>query len=90
MRPTGNARAESYLYSPIIRMRNTFFEPGTFSEEELLENIDFGYFCADFRGGQAQLNASFQVGIQEAYEIVNGEIGRPVTDLSISGIATDS
>jgi TldD protein len=88
--PTGNARAESYLHPPIIRMRNTFFERGDHSEEEIFKGIDFGYYCADFRGGQAQMNASFQVGIQEAYEIVDGQIGRPVTDLSISGIATDS
>ncbi|GAF81540.1 unnamed protein product, partial [marine sediment metagenome] len=90
LRATGNSRAESYLYPPIIRMRNTFFEPGSYSEEEVFEGIDFGYLFADLRGGQAQLNASFQVGIQEAYEIVDGELGRPVTDLSISGIATDS
>jgi TldD protein len=90
LRPTGNARAESYLFAPIIRMRNTYFERGDAGDSEMLEGIDFGYFCADFRGGQAQTNASFQVGIQEAYEIVKGKIGRPVTDLSISGIATDS
>ncbi len=89
-RPTGNARAESFLFPPIIRMRNTFFDRGSHSFEELFEGIKFGYFCADFRGGQAQMNASFQVGIQEAYEIVDGELGKPVTDLSISGIATDS
>lgn len=89
-RTTGNARAESYLFPPIIRMRVTQFELGDYTREELFKGIDFGYYCVDFRGGQAQTNASFQVGIQEAYEIVNGEIGRPVTDLSISGIATDS
>ena len=89
-RPTGNARAESYLCQPIIRMRVTQFELGDYSREELFEGIDFGYYCVDFRGGSAQTNATFQVGIQEAYEIVNGEIGRPVKDLSISGIATDS
>ncbi|RDE14248.1 MAG: TldD/PmbA family protein [Candidatus Thorarchaeota archaeon] len=90
LRPTGNARAESYLFPPIIRMRNTYFERGDATEDEMLEGIDFGYYCADFRAGQAQTNASFQVGIQEAYEVVNGKIGRPITDLSISGIATDS
>ena len=90
LRLTGNARAESYLYPPIIRMRNTYFETGDHSFEELFEGIDFGYYLADFRGGQAQMNASFQVGIQEAYEIVDGEVGGPVRDLSISGIATDS
>lgn len=90
LRPTGNARAESYLYPPIIRMRNTFFEKGDHSFEELFEDIEFGYYCVAFRGGQAQMNASFQVGVQEAFEIVDGAIGRPVKDLSISGIATDS
>ncbi len=89
-RCTGNARAESYLYPPIVRMRNTYFEKGNYAPDEIFEGIDFGYYCADFRGGQAQMNASFQVGIQEAYEIVDGELGRPVKDLSISGIATDS
>jgi TldD protein len=89
-RTTGNARADSYLYPPIIRMRSTIFERGNHAEDEMLEGIKFGYYCEDFRGGSAQLNASFQVGVQRAYEIVNGEIGKSVTDLSISGIATDS
>ncbi len=89
-RLTGNARAESYLFPPSIRMRSTFIEPGDFQNEELFEGIDFGYFCVDYRGGSAQLNASFQVGIQEAFEIVKGEIGQPVADLSISGIGTDA
>ncbi|MGY5863030.1 MAG: TldD/PmbA family protein [Candidatus Thorarchaeota archaeon] len=89
-RITGNARAESYLYPPIIRMRSTIFERGDYAEDEMFKGIKFGYFCEDYRGGSAQMNASFQVGIQRAFEIVNGEIGKPVTDLSISGIATDS
>jgi TldD protein len=89
-RLTGNARAESFLHPPIIRMRNTFFEEGDLSLDEMFEGIKFGYYCADFRGGQAQSNASFQVGIQEAYEITNGKLGTPVTDLSISGVATDA
>jgi TldD protein len=90
LQASGNARAENYLHPPIIRMRSTFFETGDWSNDELFDGIEFGYYCLDMRGGQAQLNASFQVGIQEAYQIVEGEIGLPVTDLSISGIATDS
>jgi len=31
------------------------------------------------------LDGTFQVGIQEGYEIVNGEIGDPVRNASISG-----
>jgi TldD protein len=87
---TGNARAEDYRFSPMIRMRNTFFERGDMADDELFEDIGFGYYCLSFAGGQAALNASFQVGVQEAFEIVEGEIGKPITNLSISGIATEA
>jgi len=82
---TGNARAEDFRFEPIIRMRNTFIEPKDHSFEELLEDIKFGYYLKNFRGGQANLDGTFQVGIQEAYEIVNGEIGAPIRNASISG-----
>ncbi len=88
--PSGNSRAEDYRYIPLIRMRNTFFERGDIPDDELFEGIDFGYYCLSVAGGQAQMNASFQVGIQEAYEIVNGELGNSVTNMSISGIATEA
>jgi TldD protein len=83
--PTGNVRAEDFRYEPIIRMRNTYLAPRDYSFEELLEGVKFGYYLKSFRGGQANLNGTFQVGIQEAYEIVNGEIGAPVRNASISG-----
>jgi TldD protein len=84
-KPTGNARAEDFRVEPIIRMRNTFMEPKDYSFEELFEGIKFGYYFKSFRGGQANLDGTFQVGIQEAYEIVNGKLGEPVRNASISG-----
>jgi TldD protein len=83
--PTGNARAEDFRVGPIIRMRNTYMAPRDRSFEELFEGVKEGYFFKSFRGGQANLDGTFQVGIQEAYEIVNGELGEPVRDASISG-----
>ena len=85
VKPTGNARAEDFHVEPIIRMRNTFIEPRDHSLEELFEGIKFGYYLKSFRGGQANLDGTFQVGVQEAYEIVNGEVGKPVRNASISG-----
>lgn len=82
---TGNARAEDFRVPPIIRMRNTYMVPRDHSFEELLEGVKQGYFLKSFRGGQANFDGTFQVGIQEAYEIVNGELGEPVRDASISG-----
>jgi len=83
--PTGNARAEDFRVEPIIRMRNTFMEPKDYSFEELVEDVKFGYYFKSFRGGQANLDGTFQVGIQEGYEIVKGELGEPVRNASISG-----
>ncbi len=83
--PTGNARAEDFRVEPIIRMRNTYMAPRDQSFEELVENVPFGYYLKSFRGGQANVDGTFQVGIQEGYEITNGEIGEPVRDASISG-----
>ncbi|HUK84546.1 MAG TPA: TldD/PmbA family protein [Candidatus Acidoferrum sp.] len=83
--PTGNARAEDFRVEPIIRMRCTYMAPRDQSIEELIENVKQGYYFKSFRGGQANLDGTFQVGIQEGYEIINGEIGVPVRDASISG-----
>jgi TldD protein len=85
MEPTGNARAEDFRFEPIVRMRNTYLAPGDISFEELIEDVDFGYYLKSFRGGQANLDGTFQVGIQEAYEIVKGRLGASVRSASISG-----
>jgi len=66
-------------------MRNTYLAPGDYSFEELLEGVKFGYYLKSFRGGQANIDGTFQVGVEEAYEIVDGELGSPVRNASISG-----
>jgi TldD protein len=83
--PTGNARAEDFRVEPIIRMRCTYMAPRDRTFEELIENVKSGYYFKSFRGGQANLDGTFQVGIQEGYEITNGELGAPVRNASISG-----
>jgi len=85
MDPTGNSRGESFRVEPIIRMRNTYLDPKDHSFEELIEDVRSGYYMKSFRGGQANIDGTFQVGVQEAYEITNGEIGDPVRNVSISG-----
>jgi TldD protein len=87
--PTGNERAFEYDNEPIIRMRNTYLEPGDFGNEEILEGIKFGYLCVGPGGGQADLNAEFMFNMFEAYEIRNGEMGELVRNMSLTGNAFD-
>lgn len=86
-KPTGNARAESFRVAPIIRMRNTYFAKGDMGLDELLEGKKTGYYCGDVRGGESEANSSFQIGIQDCFEIRNGELGNPVRDAAMSGVA---
>jgi TldD protein len=85
--PTGNERAFEYDDEPIIRMRNTYLEPGDFSDEEILEGIKFGYLCVDPGGGQADSSAEFMFNMFEAYEIKDGEIGEPIRNMTLTGNA---
>ncbi len=83
--PTGNARAEDFRVEPIIRMRCTYMAPRDQTIEELVKEVKAGYYFKSFRGGQANLDGTFQVGIQEGYEIINGEVGELIRNASISG-----
>lgn len=83
--PTGNARAQDFRVPPIIRMRNTCFQEGSYSFTELLDGVKSGYYLEDFRGGQANLDGTFTVGVQSAFRINKGELSQPVRNLGISG-----
>ena len=85
--PAGNARAWQYDDEPLIRMRNTYLEPGDASLDEMIESVDDGFFLAGAGSGQADANAEFMFGVQEAYEIKGGKRGRLLRGASISGDA---
>ena len=85
--PTGSERAFEYDNEPLIRMRNTYLEPGTFNKDELFEGIKHGYYLVSPGGGQADSTAEFMFSIMEAYEISKGEMGGLVRNVTVSGNA---
>jgi TldD protein len=88
-RPTGNARAISYHFPPIVRMRNTYIDRGSASFEQMLRGIDDGiYACAAF-GGQTELE-QFTFSAAYAYEIVDGKIGEMLRDVVLTGNIFDT
>lgn len=82
--PTGNARAISYRYEPIVRMTNTYIEEGDKSFDELIGSIDRGIYAKDAYGGQTQLE-QFTFSAGYGYLIENGEIGPMVRDVVLTG-----
>lgn len=82
----GHARAQSYGSRPIARMSNTFFETGSHSDEELLEETD-GLLVNGFRGGQVSTaEGNFTFGTTHAYEIEDGEVGQIYRGPTLSGL----
>ncbi len=82
--PTGNARAVSWEHEPIVRMRNTYIEPGKASLDEMLQGIEHGlYACAAF-GGQTMFE-QFTFSAAWGHEIVRGKIGPMVRDVVLTG-----
>ncbi|HEX9746084.1 MAG TPA: TldD/PmbA family protein [bacterium] len=81
---TGNARAVSYRFPPIVRMTNTSIEPGPHKLEDMFKDVEYGIYAVGAHGGQTALEA-FTFGAAEGFEIVNGEIGKRLRNVSISG-----
>ena len=85
--PTGNARAWSFEYDPIIRMRNTYIEPRDWTVDELIEDIKDGYVLRGGGGGQADFNGEFMFTVQEAIRIKNGDLKETYRGATMSGNA---
>lgn len=85
MDSTGNARS-AIEDQPIVRMSNTYMQPGDLTFDELKEDIKDGIYLKGSRGGQVDTGKGiFQFNAAEAYKIENGDITTPLRDVSLSG-----
>lgn len=85
MKSSGNARS-IIADKPIVRMSNTYLQPGDNTFEELLEDIPNGIYLKGSRGGQVDTGKGiFQFNAAEGYLIENGELKTPLRDVSLSG-----
>ena len=87
--PTGNARAWEFDDEPLIRMRNTYIEPGNQSFEELVDGMADGLILDGPRNGQADSNGEFMFGTLCAWPVKNGKRGALLRGANISGLAFD-
>jgi TldD protein len=85
--PTGSARAYGPSDEPLVRMRNTAILPGKQSLQALIDGVDDGYLLLKTSNGQADSTTEFMFGISLAYEIRGGQLGRAVSDTTLSGSA---
>ena len=82
--PTGNARAISFLHPPIVRMTNTYIEPGTATLDEVLSDIKDGLYVSNWYGGMTSME-QFTFSAGEAHAIRNGRIEELMRPVLLSG-----
>jgi TldD protein len=80
---TGSARAVSFAFPPIPRMRNTCIAPGEATLEEMLDGVEEGVYAVKARGGQA--GEMFTFTPARAFMIRHGKIQELVRNATVSG-----
>ena len=80
--PTGNARAISYAYPPIVRMTNTIIENSTSSKKEIIEDTKDGLYVKNWYGGMTE-HEMFTFSSAETYRIENGKITETLRPVKI-------
>jgi TldD protein len=87
---TGSGRRESYTFAPASRMRNTFIAPNeNYTKEDLIGSVEEGIYCKELGGGSVGSTGDFNFGVEEAYEIKNGKLGKPLKGAILIGEASD-
>ena len=82
--PTGNARAISFRFPPIVRMTNTYIEGGSGSFEDLIADVKLGVYAVDWVGGQTFLE-NFSFSAARGYMIRDGRVAEMVKDVVLGG-----
>ena len=83
-KPTGNARAMNYRFPPIVRMTNTYIEPGQGSFDDLIADIKEGVYAKNWFGGTTSMEM-FTFSAGEAYMIRNGKVAEALRPVVLTG-----
>jgi TldD protein len=83
-KPSGNARAISYRFPPIVRMTNTYIEPGKTAFNDMISGIKEGVYVKNWYGGTTSMEM-FTFSSGEAYMIRSGKVAEALRPVVLSG-----
>jgi predicted Zn-dependent protease len=84
--PSGNAFSDHIYNSALVRMRSIFVEPGDYAKEEILEETKNGvYIGSSLSGAVNSRTGMFNIQVQYAREILDGELGSWYKGTNING-----
>ena len=84
--PSGNGRREGYQHHLNVRMTNTYFEPGDYKLDEMIETIKYGVILVrGYFGMEDPLGGGMQCSSKLGYLIENGEKTKLLKSITLSG-----
>ena len=86
--PNGSSRATEASLIPLIRMTNTVFAPGDSDPQQIISEVEDGYYVSGHRiPSVSEARENFRITAVKVYEIKNGRLGQLYRD---GGITSDS
>ena len=86
--PNGSSRATEASLIPLIRITNTVFAPGDRDPQEIIREVDDGYYVSGHRiPSVSEARENFRITAVKVYEIKNGQLGQLYRD---GGLTSDS
>ena len=83
---TGNGRRQSFRHMPMPRMTNTFIDAGPHDPREIIESVEYGLYCKEMGGGQADIaRGDFVFQVAEGWIIEKGRLTTPVRGATLVG-----
>ena len=81
--PTGNARAQDYNCTPLVRMTNTYMLAGPDKPEDIIKGVKDGIYVYDWNYGTG--NSTFTIQPQKCYRIRDGKLCEPLRVNVVTG-----
>jgi len=83
---TGNGRRQSFRFTPVPRMSNTYIRPGTTEPGDIIADTPRGLYARKMGGGQVDpVTGEYVFAVSEGYLIENGRVGPPVKGAVLIG-----
>lgn len=88
--PNGHYKATDASLIPLIRMSNTVFANGDSDPQEIIKEVDHGYYLVDHRiPSISESRENFRITARKVFEIRNGQIGEMFRDGGIMANTRD-
>lgn len=89
-RPTGNMRATSYMFMPLIRMACTCIRKGDWKQDEMIKDVRNGYLVSNMKIPSIGMKRyNWNISCQYAQKIEDGEPTDLLRDIIVMGTAPE-